>query len=145
MKRGEVQRHVGSELGENPARHLVELSVRVVLARYQKGRDLEPDIGFVLEIEKSVQHRLEMPATDLPVEIVGKGLEIHVRSIHVAVELRPRLGADLGRCHRHREHPPLTTGLGNVDGVLVEDDRIVVGKGDTAAAEALRRSGNHLG
>ena len=61
------------------------------------------------------------------------------------VELAPRLGADVAGGHRHRLDAALAAGVGDVDGVLEEDHRIVVGEGDRAAAERARGAGDRLG
>src|SRR6202043_1923610 len=50
--------------------------------------------------------------------------------------LDPRLGADVARGHRHRLDPRLAAGVGDVDRILHEDHRVVVGEGDAGAAQA---------
>jgi hypothetical protein len=50
MERREVERHVGTEPLDDPARLGVDLPVRVVAARDQEGRDLDPDVRLVHEV-----------------------------------------------------------------------------------------------
>ncbi len=145
VERGEVDRHVGTEVLEHPLAQLLDLTIRIVLARDQERRQLEPDVGLLLQVDQRVQHGLEVRLRELPVEILGERLEVHVRRIHVPVELAPRLLAHVAGRDGHRLDAALVAGLGHVDGVLVEDHRIVVGEGDAAAAEPLRRLGQPFG
>ena len=62
-------------------------SSRVVLARDQQRRDLEPDVGLVLEVHERVEHRLQVRAGELEVELVGERLQVDVRRVHLRVEL----------------------------------------------------------
>jgi hypothetical protein len=63
----------------------------------------------------------------------------------VPVELDAGLGADLAGRDRHGPDPPLVAGLRHVDGVLQEDDRIVVGERHAPAPEAMGGLGDDLG
>src|SRR4029079_11983389 len=107
-------------------------------------RDLEPDVGLVLQIGQGLLHRLEVAAADVPVEAVGEALQVDVGGIHEAVELPPRLGAYLPGRDRHGPDAHLATGLGDVDRVLQEDDRVVVGEGDAPAAQLPGGAGDDL-
>ena len=86
-----------------------------------------------------------MAGADLVVELLGEGLEVDVGRVHVAVELGPRLVANFSGRDGHGLDAPLATGLRHVDGVLVEDHRVVVGEGDAAAAQLFGSSRDHLG
>jgi hypothetical protein len=77
-------------------------------------------------------------AGDLPVELLGEGLQVHVCGVDVAIELFPRLGTDVPRRHRDRAYADLVARAGDVDRVLEEDRRVVVGECDAAAAELAR-------
>ena len=92
MERGEVQRHVGAEVLDDPARHRVELVVAVVLAGDEQRRDLDPHVGLVHEVLERVEHVAEVRAADVPVEVLGERLEVDVGGVHVRVELAARLG-----------------------------------------------------
>ena len=61
---------------------------------------------------------------------VGERLEVDVRRVHVAVELRPRRGVDEPGADRDRLDAALPAGVGDVHRVLDEDDRVVVGERD---------------
>ena len=78
-------------------------------------------------------------AGDLPVELLGEGLQVHVGGVDVLVEVPARLVADVAGGHGDRADADRPAGLGDVDRVLEEDRRIVVGEGDAAAAELLAR------
>ena len=145
MERGEVERHVGPELVEHPARELVELAVAVVLTGNEESRDLEPDVGLVAEVEQGVEHGAELATADLAVEALGECLEIDVGGVHVTVEVAPWLGADVAGGHRHRLDAELVAGLRGVDRVLEENGGVVVGERHAAAAEPRRGARQELG
>src|SRR5207248_5043065 len=67
---------------------------------------------------------------------------VDIGGVHVRVELRSWIGANLPCCDRHRLDAALVAGQGHIDGVLMEDDRVVVGEGHTAAAETLGGAGD---
>ena len=92
-----MHRHVGAEVLDDPGGHRVELGVGVVEARDQQGGDLEPDVGLVLEVLERVEHRAELAAADVAVEVLGEPLEVDVGGVHVRVELAR---AARGRCSR---------------------------------------------
>ncbi len=81
---------------------------------------------------------------DPVVEVLGERLEVDVRGVDVRVELPPRLGADVAGGDRDRLDAPLAAGVGDVDGVLEEDRRVVVGERDAAAAARLGRQRERL-
>ena len=129
-----MHRHVGSELLHDPLTLRPDLRVRVVATRDEQRGDLEPDVGLALEIHEGVEHRLQVRAGELYVELFGEPLQIDVGRIHLRVELAPRLRVHVARGHRHGLDSPFATGVGDVHRVLREDDRVVVGERDAAAA-----------
>src|SRR5262245_61227234 len=102
MECGEMKRSVEPEVLGDPLSHRVELGVAVVVPGDDQVGDLEPHVGLVPQVLEGVQHRPEMTHGDVLVEVVRKGLEVDVGSIHVGVELTPRLGAHVPGRHRHR-------------------------------------------
>jgi hypothetical protein len=76
------------------------------------------------------------------IEVTGESLEIHVHRVNMPVELRPRFGAHVPGGHRHHFDATLPAGIGHIDCVLQEDDRVVVGERDAAAAKIYRGSGD---
>ena len=66
-------------------------------------------------------------------------------AVEVGEELGSRLGADVPGGDGHRLDPPGPAGDRRVDGVLEEDDRVVVREGDATAAEPLGRGCELLG
>ena len=58
VKRAEVQGYVPPEVFHHPRRQLVKLFIGIVFSWDHQSRDLEPHVGFVLEIDQRVQHRL---------------------------------------------------------------------------------------
>ena len=71
---------------------------------------------------------------DPAVEVVVERLEVHVGGVHRPEELRAGSRLDVARRDRDRPQAPLATGRRDIDGVLEEDDRVVVGEGDAATA-----------
>jgi hypothetical protein len=145
MKRREVQRHVGAELGGDPFRERVDFLLRVIVAGDQERRDLEPDVGLALQVHERLEDGPEMAPRELPIELVGERLEIDVRRVHVRVELAAGLCAHVARRHGDSANASSMTSLRYVDRVLHEDDRIVVSEGDTAAAELASGTRHSVG
>src|SRR5947208_1524177 len=87
------------------------------------ARQLVPVVRLVLEVDERVEHRLEMAGAGVAVELLGEALEVDIGGVHVRVELRSWIGANLPCCDRHRLDAALVAGLGHIDGVLMEDDR----------------------
>ena len=128
-----------------PAGHGVDFLLVIVQAGDQQIGDLQPDPGLRAYIYQGVQHRVQLGPRHLAVKRLGKGLEVDIGGIHVTVEFPARFGADITGGHGHGPDAPLVAGLGDVDGIFMEDDRIVVGKGDGTAAAAQGRRGQVFG
>src|SRR5690606_22512667 len=78
MEGGEMQRHIGAQLVENPAAHRRNLFIRIVLAGNQQCGDFEPHRCFMLQIAQRIEHRLQTRAGELEIEIVGEGLQVDI-------------------------------------------------------------------
>ena len=113
----------------------MDLLVGVVLPGDEECGQLEPHVRLVLEVEQRLQDRLQVRSADLVIEALREGLEVHVGGVHVCVELGPWLGADIARRHSHALHASFSARQRDVDGVLVEDDRIVIGECHSPAPE----------
>ena len=90
MEGGEMQRHVGAQVLHHPAAERLDLGGRVVLAGDEQRRDLEPDVGFVLEIDERVEHGGELARAQVLVEILGEALEVDIGGVHAE---QPRRGS----------------------------------------------------
>ena len=140
----EVQRHVRPQVLHEPVAERSDLRGRVVLARNQERGDLEPYIGLALEVDQRLQHRLEPACAEAVVEALGERLQVDVGRVHAVEELPPRLGADVAGGDGDVPEPARAAGLGDVDRVLEEDHRVVVGVGDRPAAAPHGRFGDLL-
>ncbi len=145
MESREVQRHVRAQLPVDPLRLRAQLRVGVVLAGDEERGDLLPALGLVPDVGERVEHGRKMRTGELHVELVGEALEVHVRRIHLRVELAPRLGRDVARGHRDGAHPRFAAGICGVHRVLGEDHRIVVGEGHARATRLHGGAGDGLG
>ena len=139
-----MDRHVGSEPVGHPRRQGVDLGVGVIEARDEQVRDLEPDGRLVLQVLERLEHRREPPGAGVGVEALREALEVDVRRVHVLEELDPRLGADVAGRHRDCPDPAFAARVRDVDRVLEEHDRVVVGEGDARAREHDRRIRDRL-
>src|SRR5436190_18622462 len=54
MKCGEMQGHIWTEMLHDPAAQRLYLRRRIVLAGNEQCRDLEPDVGLMLQIDQSI-------------------------------------------------------------------------------------------
>ena len=133
-----MQRHIRAEMLHHPLGQRFQLGIGIIFAGNQQGGDLEPDRGFLLQVQQSVEHHLQVTTADLPVEIFAEGLQIDVGGVHVAEELAARLLAHIAGSHRYRANAVLAAGNRGIDGIFHEDDRIVIGVGDAAAAQLMR-------
>src|SRR6059036_3027784 len=144
VERGEVHRHVVTELGQDPVAHPAELVQPVVRARDDEIRDLEPDVRLGPQPLQRVEHRPQMRERQSLIELLGERLEVHVGGVHRGEERPARRRRDVAGGDRHRLHAHRVARRGHVDRVLGPDDRVVVGERDAPAAESLRRRRHRL-
>jgi hypothetical protein len=78
-----------------------ELGVGVVEAGDQQGGDLDPHVGLVVQPGQGVEHRGEVGAALVHIEVVGEGLEVDVGGVHHRVEVAAGLGVDVAGGDRH--------------------------------------------
>jgi len=130
----EMERHVGTEMLEDPGAQRLEVGRRVVLARDQERSDLEPDPSFVLQVGERLEHSTERAGAEFLVEGFREALEVDVGGIDVAIELLSRRIAHVAGGNGDRFDAPRATSFGDVDRVFDEHDRIVVGERDGPAA-----------
>src|SRR6266436_4096208 len=69
---------------------------------------------------------------------VGKRFEIDISRVHVLVEFRARIIGDVTGGNGYRFDPLFATRIGDINRVLSENYRIVVGERDRATAESFR-------
>ena len=108
-------------------------------------RDFDPGLALVDQPAERIEHRLQPPGAIVAIELVGEALQIDVGGVHRFVERRPGGLGDIAGGDRHGLDAQGMARLGRVDGVFRPDDRIVVGKGDAAAAEPRGGGGDGLG
>ena len=82
----EMERHVRTEMLEDPGAQRLEVGRRVVLARDQERSDLEPDPSFVLQVGERLEHSTERAGAEFLVEGFREALEVDVGGIDVAIE-----------------------------------------------------------
>ena len=139
-----MERHIRSEALEDPLAESLDFRWEIVLARDQEGGDLEPDLGLVLEVHERIEHRSELGRAQPLVELLGEALQVDVCRVHVPEELGAGLLADITGADRNRLNPPLAASLGDINGVLEEDDRVIVSERDRPAPALDRGLGNRL-
>ena len=67
---------------------------------------------------RRIQHRLQVTAGQLVVEVLGEGLQVDIGRIHVGEELAPWLVADIACSDRDGFQPLFMTGRGGVERVF---------------------------
>ena len=122
-------------------RQLVDLVVAVVVAGDEQRGDLHPHAVGDQPLQR-VEHRLQVAAAHLPVEVLGERLQVDVDGIHPREQLLARPVAHVAGADRDRADAGGVAGVGDVDRVLEEDDRVVVGEGDAGAALRRGRAGD---
>ena len=142
---GEVDGDVGTQAFDDPLGHGLKFGFGVVFSGDQQGGDFQPGVGFALDVFQRFQHRLQVGAGEFPVEFFVEGFQVDVGGVHVAEELGAGFGGDVAGGDGDRANAFFAAGLGGVDGVFQEDDRVVVGVGDAAAAELARCFGQLFG
>ncbi len=76
-----------------------------------------------------------MRAGLLDIELVGERFQVHIRRIHLGVEILARLGVHVACRHRHRFDATVVAGIGYIHRILGEDHRVVVGEGHALAPQ----------
>ena len=122
----------------HPAAQSLDLVRRVVFARNEQGRNLEPDLRLVLEINECVEHAGKLAGAEIFVEMLGKPFEIDVGRVHAAEKLAPRLRADVAGTYRYGLDAAFPAGLRDVNRVFKKNNGIIVSKRDRAAASRHR-------
>ena len=140
----EVHGHLLPELGHDPGALGGDLVVGVIAPGDEQGGDLQPGAQLPHPHE-GVEHVVQAPAGHAPVEVVGEALEVDIGGVDGAEELVARSGADPPRGDGHGQQPHLVAGDGGVDGVLGEDDRVVVGEGHPHGSHVGRGPGQGPG
>ena len=84
---------------KHPVAQSLQFIGTVVCVRNDQIGDLEPDVRFVFEVLKRLEHGLEVRLRELAVERLGKGFEVHVRSVDMLEERLPCSRRDVGRRH----------------------------------------------
>ena len=144
MERREVDRYVGSQFLDHPIAHPLYLVRRVVRIGNQQIGNLKPNVRFPGQPSQRVHDRLQMAAAKLRIERFGEGLQIDVGRVDIAIEGGPALGRDVSRGNGHGLHARLATCPGRINCIFGPNDRVVVGKGDTAATELLGSPGDRF-
>ena len=140
----EVHGHLGPELGDDPVALGGDLGVGVVAPGDEQGGDLQPGAQLAHSHQR-VEHVVQASSGHAPVEVVGEALEVDIGSVDCAEELVARPGADPSPGDRHGQQSRLVAGDGGVDGVLGEDDRVVVGEGHPHGSHVGRGPGQGPG
>ena len=135
-----MQRHIRPQLRGDPPRHRVDLRITVVEPGNEQGRQLEPHTGPVPNVTQRVEHGRQRRAGHLAIEVLGECLQIHVGGIEVGEELTARRPGHVAGSDGNGAHTERVAGLGDVDGILEEDHRVVVGERDAPALEAHGRT-----
>ena len=118
----------------HPAAQFFQFTAGIIVSRDEQGCDLEPDFGFVFQVFQGIEHRGQGSTAGFAVEGFGESLEVDVGGIHPAEEFTPCFRHHVTGGDRHRPDSSFPAFPGNVHCILEENDGIVVGECDTAAA-----------
>ena len=111
----------------------------IVQGGNQEIGDLKPDIGFLLEPREHIKHGLQMCERDTAVEAFREGLEVHIRGVHMVIDIVEGLARYIAVGDHHRADPRFTGGVADIDNVFAPDRRLVISERDRRAAVADRQ------
>ena len=94
---------------------------------------------------KRFQHGLQMRQRDSAVKFLGEGFQVHVRGVHVIVDIVKGFARDVAVGDHHRAQPGFLRGVANIDHVLAPNRRLVVGEGDGRATVLNRQQDTSSG
>ena len=140
MKRSEVEWYLITDRIQDPVAHLTQFAWIVVCVRNDQIGDFKPDRGFSLQIDQSIQHRLQVRIGDLLIKLFGKRFQVDVGSIHIRKELAPRFGTDVSGGHCDRLNAQFMTGARGVDRILSPNDWIVIRESNAGATQFAGRA-----
>ncbi len=135
VKRSEMQRHIRPQMSQNPFGKLSRLCRIVIQGWNHQVGDLEPDRRLLHQPRQRLQHRLKMRQGNLPIEILGEGLEVDVRRVDVIVNVVERVVCDVTIGDHHRFQAIFPGLFADVDNVFAPDGRLVVGERDGTCCE----------
>ncbi len=139
-----MQRHIQPQLARDPLRFIADFLIAIVFARDQQRGDFEPNLGFVLEVLKRVQHRLQLPAAKLEIKFIGEAFEVHIGGIHLGIEFPARRIVHVTCRNRDGLDAACAAGVRDVHGIFSENHRIVVGKSYALAVVGKSGFGNGI-
>ena len=134
VKSAEMEGYFRTQLFHHPAAQFFQFTVGIIVSRDEQGRDLEPDFSFAFQVFQGIEYRGQGSTTGFAVEGFGEPLEVDVGGIHPVEEFTPCFRHHVTRSDRHRPDSSFPAFPGNVHCILEENDGIVVGECDTAAA-----------
>ena len=145
VKSTEMEGYFRTQFFHHPAAQFFQFTVEINVSRDEQRCDFEPDFGFVFQVFQGIEHGGKGSTTGFAVEGFGEPLEVDVGGIHPVEEFTPCFRHHVTRSDCHRPDSSFPAFPGNVHCVLEENDGVVVGECDTAAAMRLCRFGDGLG
>ncbi|TNF75093.1 MAG: hypothetical protein EP299_06470 [Acidobacteria bacterium] len=109
----EVERHVRTQLFDDPAAHRLQGLGVVVLAGYQKVDDFGVDKLF-LQSHECRQHRLQITVHFLAIELLGEPLEIDTGGVERFADVIERYPVDKARRVHQMEQRPTSAEAGDI-------------------------------
>jgi hypothetical protein len=100
MRDLQVQRHLGTQLVDQPSTEPPDLTDTVVLARNQRHSNLEPDVVELRKIGKGGQDWGDVAIAMFRMEALPEPEQFDTRGIDVPIQLGPRLRTDIAAAQR---------------------------------------------
>ena len=94
----EMERSISEAVGDEPLAHLADHGHIVVDARDDEVSEFDPYVRL-FHGENSVEHWLQVSATDALVDLVAEGFQVNIGSIEIRQEISQRLLTDITRCN----------------------------------------------
>ena len=124
-----VRQHAGAGLLWNVRffGQAMQFCIVVILTGDQQGGEFEPAVGFIVDVFERIQDRLQVPAGELMVEVLGKRLQVDIGRVHRGEELGPGLGENLAGGDRHRGDADDAVAAHRRVALVVEEEHAEVG------------------
>lgn len=145
MKGREVHGDFVMEMGQDPIAQFAQFLWRVVFLRNNQVRDFEPNVRLLIQPLERVEYRLQMRVSQLVIELFAERFQVHIHSVHLSKKDRTSFRRNVAGSHGDILDAKLSALFRCVNCVFRPDDGVIIGIGDTATLQLMRRLRDRFG